>query len=83
MYLRTFSQYQLRTRPGLFEASGMIMLPMQNTAHWKPSCWVMDVTVQKLVVGSERTGNASMVVRARWAFVILFRLTWITHSANV
>jgi len=26
--------------------------------HWKPSFWVMDVTVRKLVAGSEGTGNA-------------------------
>jgi len=34
---------------------------MQNTVHWKPFFWVMDVTVRKLVAGSERTGDASVV----------------------
>ena len=53
----------------MFEASAII-LPIHITAHWKPSFWVMDVTVRKLVAGSERTGNASKVVRAKWAFVI-------------
>jgi len=57
MYLQMLSQHRLRIRPGLFEASAMI-LPIQITAHWKPSFWVMDVTVWKLVAGSEGTGNA-------------------------
>ena len=62
-YLRMFSQLWRRTRPGLLDASAT-MLPVQNTAHWKLSIWVIAVTVRKLVTGPEKARGASVVLSA-------------------